>query len=83
MYLYHMFRVQVESYGSSAFLHVPVAVPCSNVTLQRSPSLPSYDGLLPAVFSCSWEQPDSAVQAVGLLGHSATAVGRNKLMVRW
>eukprot|EP00878_Enallax_costatus_P041461 GHUV01048247.1.p1 GENE.GHUV01048247.1~~GHUV01048247.1.p1 ORF type:complete len:624 (+),score=179.30 GHUV01048247.1:665-2536(+) len=31
--------------------------------------------------SLSWEQPDSAVQAIGLLGHTATAVGRNKLMV--
>ena len=39
-------------------------------------------GVLPTVHSCcSWEQPDSAVQASGLLGHTATAVGRNKLMV--
>jgi hypothetical protein len=32
--------------------------------------------------ACRWEQPDTAVHPTGLLAHTATVTGRNKLMVR-
>jgi hypothetical protein len=32
--------------------------------------------------TCSWEQSDTAVHPTGLLAHTATVTGRNKIMVR-